>query len=310
MGKTSLLRQIEFVVVAQKHTYVPLYLDIQGCETSRNLTDELLYAIEDVNERFEPFGVHASDLAEQDAIGILRVLNRRLGEHGRQLLLLVDEAEALININQAESVWLARLRKAIQTPQQRTIVTATKLLARLNEQDTSWNTSPFLFGFRLISLQNLDPESSANLVRQSQVHEPIQVDDSIMADILCYTNRHPYLMQYLCQRLFSAEQDSPGHLRPVEETDLVPDELLASFFSIDFQHLTDIERRILLAIYEMGVASSETLFSCLNDQTSSRISTFLYGMNNLGYIRNVGGRWTVGNEILRLWLQEHIHDLE
>jgi hypothetical protein len=48
MGKTSLLRQIEFVVVAQKHTCVPLYLDIQGCETSRNLTDELLYAIEDV----------------------------------------------------------------------------------------------------------------------------------------------------------------------------------------------------------------------------------------------------------------------
>ncbi len=309
MGKTSLLRQIEFVVVAHEQTYVPIYLDIQGCETSRNLTDELLYAVEDVSERFKPFGVYASDLADKDAIDILRVLNRRLGEHGRQLLLLVDEAEALININKEEGAWLARLRKAIQTPQQRTIVTATKLLARLNEPDTSWNTSPFLFGFRLVSLWNLDPESSANLVRQSQVHEPILVDDSIMADILRYTNRHPYLMQYLCQRLFTAEQESPGQLRPVEETDLVPDQLLASFFYIDFQHLTDIERRILLVIHEMGVASTEVLFSCLNDQTSSRISTFLYDMNNLGYIRNVGGRWTVGNEILRLWLQEHFDDL-
>ena len=90
----------------------------------------------------------------------------------------------------------------------------------------------------------------------------------------------------------------------------MPDQLLAGFFYIDFQHLTEIERSILLAVGEMGAASEEVLFSHLSGQTSSRIRTFLYGMNELGYIRQVGGSWTVGNEMFRLWLQEHIHDLK
>jgi hypothetical protein len=309
MGKTSLLRQIEFVVGAQNHTYVPLYLDIQGCETSRNLTDELLYAIEDVIDRFQPFGIHTHDLTKYDAVGILRHLNRQLDEQGWRLLLLVDEAEALINIGKKEAAWLARLRKSIQTPQQRTIVTATKLLAQLNEHDTSWNTSPFLFGFRLVSLRTLTPDCAVDLVQQNQGHQPVQVDDATLADILRFSNRHPYLMQYLCQRLFTVDQEPFGYLRPVEEKDLVPDELLSGFFHVDFQHLTDIERCILLSVGELGIASKATLFSCLNGQRSSRISTHLDGMNDLGYIRKIGDGWTVGNEFLRLWIQEHGHSL-
>jgi len=309
MGKTSLLRQIEFVVVAQNHTYIPLYLDIQGCETSINVTDELVYAVEDVIDRFEPFGIQLADFAGRDAIGILRLLNRSLSKHGWRLLLLVDEAEALINIGEHEGAWLARLRKSIQGPQQRTIVTATKLLARLNEQDISWKTSPFLFGFRLISLRNLDYDSASSLVQQCQTHQSIKVDEAVIEDILRCTNRHPYLMQYLCQRLFTVDEVFSGYLRALEHADLVPDQLMAGFFHIDFQHLTELEQSILLAVSEMAVVSEEALSLHLNGQTSSRIHSCLQGMNQLGYIRQVGGGWTVGNEMLRIWLQEHFDDL-
>ena len=37
IGKTSLLRQIEFLTVDDP-SYVPLFWDLQGCETSANLT--------------------------------------------------------------------------------------------------------------------------------------------------------------------------------------------------------------------------------------------------------------------------------
>ena len=309
MGKTSLLRQIEFLTAGKDDTLVPLDRDIQGCESSRHLTEELLFAIEDVLERFEPFGVRYDDLAKHDTIGILRRLNRCLVQHDRQLLLLIDEAEALINIGEQEGAWLARLRKTFQSSQQRTIVTATKLLARLNDDGGASDTSPFLFGFKLVNIWSLDPESATSLVCQSQTNQPVQADAAIVKDILLVTNQHPYLMQYLCQRLFISDQGHQGSLRSLEEADLVPDQLLAGFFHINFQHLAEVERRILLIVGEMGVVSEEELFAEMPDQRAERIRTLIYGMKKLGYIRQISQQWTVGNELLRRWLHDHMYDL-
>ena len=76
----------------------------------------------------------------------------------KQLLLLIDEAEAWISLAKNDYQALARLRKALQSGGMRTIMTSTKLLMQLNDLTRNWLTSPFLFGFSLVNLWSLEPD--------------------------------------------------------------------------------------------------------------------------------------------------------
>jgi hypothetical protein len=302
MGKTSLLRQLEYEADRPGSQLVPLFWDLQGCDTPWALSDELQYAIEDAFTRFAPFGVTATDLAAGDAVAVLRRIARRLSAHDRTLFLLIDEGEALIKIGRTEPNWLARLRKVFQDDRQRTVLTSTKLLTKLNELTVDWPTSPFLFGFSMANLWSLDEIAAEELICQTQSEMAVPVDEQLRTEILAATNRHPYLIQYLCQRLFVNNESGVGGLRPIEPTDLVPDHLLAGFFQVDFQHLSRLERRVLLAIVHASMASQDELHVTLSDLDNSRLKVFLYGLNKLGYIRQIGAYWTVGNEFLRQWL--------
>lgn len=66
-------------------------------------------------------------------------------------------------------------------------------------------------------------------------------------------------------------------LRAVTEDDLAPDHLLAGLFLIDFQHLTQLERRILLTVAEHTVIDEPELLHALDDQAPERIRMFLWG---------------------------------
>ena len=48
MGKTSLLRQLEFVTASGDYEYMPLVWDLQGCHSPEDMSVELEYAIADV----------------------------------------------------------------------------------------------------------------------------------------------------------------------------------------------------------------------------------------------------------------------
>ncbi len=309
IGKTSLLRQLEFLTDSVDSDLVPLFWDMQGCANSGDLSFELYMAIEDAEERFRAFGVSLSDFEGLDALVILRRLGRTLAAAGKTLLLLIDEAEVLISIARTEAPWLARLRKVLQDGHQRTILTSTKLLAQLNELTADWETSPFLFGFSMVNLWSLDPEASGALVAQQQSGYPLAVDPLLLEEILEQTNRHPYLLQYLCQRLYVEQFDGRRGLRPIADEDLEPDHLLAGFFMIDFQHLTGLERRILLEVAEHTVLAEPDLLHNLRDQSPERVRTFLWGMEKLGYVRQVMGQWAVGNEYLRRWLKQEWESL-
>lgn len=309
MGKTSLLRQLELETDTPASDVVPLFWDLQGVESFDDLSYELVLALEDVEERFEALGVDIGSLQNKDAVAILRRVNRTLSEYGKRLFLLIDEAEVLINIGKQEPKWLARLRKIFQNGEQRTVITSTKLLSQLNEITIDWNTSPFLFGFSLANLWRLDPGASVALIQQQQNDNPVQVDARILDDVLVHTNRHPYLMQHLCQRLFVADGLESGYLRQPEEYDLNPDHLLAGFFQTDFQHLTSLERRILLVISKLTVASDEEVITELNDQPPERIRMFMYALDKLGYLRKPYGQWAVGNEFMRRWMQDNYDQL-
>lgn len=307
MGKTSLLRQLEYVTTSGEHNYVPLVWDLQGCQTPQDMSVELDYAIADVMPRFQAFGIDASPGRDKDALDRLRGLSRATETAGKRLLLLVDEAEALLYVAEQNAPWLATLRKVLQEGNLRSIITSTKLLARLNEVNAGWTTSPFLFGFNLANLWQLDAEPARALVRQEQAPTPVIVDDELADDILSYTNGHPYLIQHLCQRLFVIDERGQGILRPIRDDDLDPDHILSGFFRVDFQYLTEVERRILLTVADLSVARGDEIVTALSDESPRRIDMFLYGLRKLGYLRASHDRWTVGNEYLRRWIQDQRH---
>jgi hypothetical protein len=309
MGKTSMLKQLELVTSAPEGRYVPLFWDMQGCESARELSDELFYALMDVADRFAAVGVDVNSFSGQDALLILRALARTLVEQEKQLLLLVDEAEVLINIARQDPAWVGRLRRMMQDHRVRTIMTSTKLLAELNRLTSEWTTSPFLFGFNLVNLTRLDEDSARALVRQLQGDQEVLAPDGVMDDVLIHTNGQPYLIQYLCQRLFETDMHGNGCLRAVREEDLATDHILTGFFQNDFQHLTKTERRLLLAVAELTIAKEKELLVVLNDLPPRKIQMYLYGMERLGYLRQIFGQWAVGNEFLRRWVMDNLEEL-
>src|SRR5690606_33608662 len=144
-----------------------------------------------------------------------------------------------------------------------------------------WLTSPFLFGVSLVNLWNLDADASRDLVLQKQASHELSVDSTLVEEILVHTHRHPYLIQYLRNRLFESLGENRGTLRAIENEDLHPDHLLAGFFQIDFEHLAPIERQILLTVARHGLIDEETLCAELGGELPNRISMFTYGMNKL-----------------------------
>lgn len=303
IGKTSLLRQLEHLTQEGDGEFIPLFWDMQGCETSGDLASELYLSIEDAGDRFAAVGVPVAELEGLDALLILRRLARALAAAGKRLLLLIDEAEALIPIAQKEAAWLARFRRTLQDPSLKTILASTKLLVQLNDLTADWPTSPFLFGFNMVNLWSLDPDSAVELIEQRQSNVRVSVDPAVRDEILLHTNRHPYLIQYLCQRLYEEDHNGCGYLRLPEEDDLNPDHLLSGFFLIDFQQLTLLERRILLAVGERTLTSEADLLAQLSD-APQRIRTFLWGLEKLGHVRRLFNQLSIGNEYLRRWLHE------
>lgn len=310
MGKTSLLRQLEWLLEQEPaSTYVPLFWDLQACESAEDLAYELFISIEDESERFEALGLDIPGLQEMDVNRILRAVQRNLSGQGKQLLLLIDEGEALINVARSDQRELARLRRTLQQGEHRTILTATKQLIQLNDEMRDWLTSPFLFGFNLVNLWSLDLESTQDLIHQGQSELNVAVEPAVVEEIIVYTHRHPYLTQYLCHRLFVSDGETSGHLRPIETEDLQADHLLAGFLQIDYDHLSPTERQILLAVARYGNVDEATLGSDLGIASPATLERFVYGMNKLGYLRPLMGGWSVGNEFLRRWVLDNYDTL-
>lgn len=302
IGKTSLLRQLEHLAEQPGSTLAPLFWDMQGCANSGDLSSELFVAIEDERERFQGLGIVVTELEGHDAPVILRRMARAATAVQKTLLLLIDEAEVLIKIAEQEPAWLERLRCALDEGQMRTVLASTKLMAQLNQPPAGSGQRPFLTGFSLLNLWSLDAESAVELVQQRQTGSGIEVDPVLLENIIVNTNRHPYLIQYLCQRLYAEDARGQASLRQPCSEELEPDHLLSGFFLIDFQHMTILERRILLKAAEQVVLGEREFITAFPDVNPARIRIFLWGLGQLGHLRKVYDQWAIGNEFLRRWL--------
>ena len=95
--------------------------------------------------------------------------------------------------------------------------------------------------------------------------------------------------------------------------DLEPDQLLAGFLLIDFQHMTRLERRVLLTIAERTVISEAEVLGLIADTPPTRVRAFVWGLEKLGHVRRIYGQFAIGNEFLRRWLfqeWDRLHDIQ
>jgi hypothetical protein len=304
IGKTSLLRELELLAAAGDR-YIPLFWDMQGCESFTCMGGYLADAVRDHLERFDPLGLTDAMLDEEDPLALLVTLRRLVHRAGRELLLLGDETEALIGAARDEPEAMQRFHRQLTGGAGlRVIFASTRQIYRMHDVCRDWPTSPFLSGFDMSqTLGSLEPEAAEALIVQAQAPESGRVDAEaeVVGAITRATNNHPLLLQLLCSRLFSEE----GTLRAFREDDLRVDPILAGFFEHDFRQLTQADRRIVLAVHRAGTAAQAELEAISGDDTAE-LAQRLHNLEALGYLRRSaeGGadRVAVGNLFLASWL--------
>ncbi|NOX62531.1 MAG: ATP-binding protein [Chloroflexi bacterium] len=297
-GKTSLLRQLALDAGPE---YVPLYWDMQGCASSADLSEELYIAAEDNVKQVEALGLNLNELENEEPRDQLRLLCRAAQSRDKSILLLIDEPETLIHIAEQDQVFIRRLRSAFQRHENlRVVMASTKLLSRLNDLSQDWLTSLFLQGFAPRNLSALEPTDSEALIRQTQNKQQVHAEDETVAAIQRHTNHHPFLVQWLCYRLFKPD----GSLHPPTERDIRLDDNLDALFGLIYAHLSPTERRVLLHLSEVEQANKADLAEALQTPPEE-LQIYVYAMQRMGYIRPNNGQFEIGNSFLAAWLKRH-----
>jgi hypothetical protein len=292
LGKTSLLKQLEWSVQQSAQTpYVPLYWDLQGSADARGLAEGLLGSVEDSEAFRRATDIAVEDLEGMATVEMLTTLIRRTVRSGWRLLLLVDEAEELLTVSRPDPVLLPRLRRIFQKgPECRAVLTSTKRLARIDEKP-DLHTSPFLQGF--IPPIYLTPltsdEARALLLRGRFAAEEVE-------QILERTASHPFLVQLIASRLFESH-DLSATLDQV-----AADEMVANFFSVDFQTLDADERAVLEQVARDGPRPRRDLAQAMR-RSEDAAEPLLFGLRMMGYLAVEDGSYRIGNWFFERWLR-------
>jgi hypothetical protein len=295
LGKTSLLKELEHRVQRSRETpFVALFWDLQGSGDSRGLAETLLSSVEDSEAFRRATDVDIEDLESLSVADMLATLVRRTVRSGWRLLLLVDEAEELLVVGRSDPGVLARLRRVLSRgPDVRTVITATRLLARI-DREVSLPTSPFLQGF--IPPTYLSP-LSADDGRALLARGAFAPADAELA--LERTACHPFLLQLLASRLFES-RDLAATL-----DQLAADEMIANYFAVDFATLEASEQTLLSDVAREGQRTRRELARALA-RPEEYLETLLYGLSMLGYLAREGDAWRLGNWLFERWLRRRV----
>ena len=294
LGKTSLLKELEHRVVRSRETpFVALYWDLQGSGDARGLAETLLSSVEDSEAFCRATDLGVDDLESMPVAEMLATLVRRTVRSGWRLLLLVDEAEELLVVGRTDPGVLARLRRVFSRgPDVRTVVTATRLLARIEE--VPMPTSPFLQGFIPPEyLTPLSPEEGRTLLARGG----FSATDVEL--VLARTASHPFLLQLLASRLFES-RDLAATL-----DQLAADEMIANYFTVDFTTLTEAERALLSEVARVGKRTRAELARALA-RPEDELEALLYGLTMMGYLARDGAGWRLGNWLFERWLRRRV----
>ncbi|MEO7911384.1 MAG: AAA family ATPase [Roseiflexaceae bacterium] len=299
IGKTSLLLRLE--QLGSVDGRVAFMISLEGADTVADLAQCFLDDIETGDDRLARLGLKIGDLQGKTPQAIMRLLDRRGREHGIEVLLLLDEAEALIGIAERDGDDILKdLRREMQRSEAlRVVMTATKRLAELNDLSHDWDTSPFLFGVTPRYLGRLERDDTLALVRQTQSPVPPSVPIGVAEAVLAATDGHPFLTQWLCDRLWL-----DGALRAPVADDLIPDSNLVNLFQLDYNYLAPVERRILRCLSFVESLDETGLLGQLGVTLADmQLRYLIQSLEQLCYVRRAGERYSTGNTLLRSWLQ-------
>lgn len=247
VGKTSLLRQVEqLTAAAPERGLMPLVLDLEGVEDAAELEEDLTEALLDAAPRLSAAGIAAGEVPSGDFFTSLGRLRRLLGARGLKLLLLVDEAEELLQLREREPAVLRKLRRALQSREGiRTVLASSRRLWALAEPDGE--TSPFLHGFTPpVYLGALTDAEARDLLRQARPGSAARaaLDDETVERIRDGCGNHPFQLQALAARVL--EQGDVA----AAVAELEADPSLGRLFAVDFSLLNEEERTLLCSLAE------------------------------------------------------------
>jgi len=299
MGKTSLLKELEYRASAETSGFMPLFWDFQGADEPRELHLSFHDALLDAEERLEMLGVDLSTMDPDDLFGSLGRLRRHLRSTGKRLLLLCDEVEELIKLHGKDRSLLRKLRRALQSGGEvRSVLTSTIRLWVLAEE--RGDTSPFLHGFAPpLYLSTMTDEEARSLLQQDQLPEADRpaLDPEVVEALRQPCDNHPYLLQLVGKRYLEVGDVAEALERAAT------DEMVSYFFAVDFEMLSPQEQQILRTVAEMTAASSGSLEERL-DLTASPVVGGLLRLEKLGFLRrNDERKLVLANSFFQEWIR-------
>jgi hypothetical protein len=300
IGKTSLLKQIEFIAETSPDSrYMPIFWDFQGASTPEELYLNFSDALLDADERLERIGISLEDVEAEDLFVSLERLRRQLRARNMRLLLLCDEVEELIELHRNDASLLRKLRHTMQSRDDiRTVLASTIRLWAL--ADHKEDTSPFLHGFAPpLYIERFSDEEARSLIEQSHLDpgQRPQFADGVIESIRSHCDNHPYLVQLVCKRYF----ETGGLEEAIEQ--VATDRMVSYFFSVDFEMLSHAEGNIIRIIAGQSGATSDSIREEI-PLDPDVLDGSLRRLENLGFIR--GGkerRFELANYFFRRWLQ-------
>jgi len=300
IGKTSFLRHLEFLVRGEYPNLIGVYWELQSCQVEADLLEQLKNGLLDAEEQLDEIGIDYDELEESENLFILmQLLKRGVIQANKKLLLLVDEAESLIDIGRADKMLLGRLQSVMQDSTfVSTVLCAARHLSEVNQIDPGGRR--FLNGFEPVlfvsSLTDVDADA---LIAQSQTGEGLELPDEMATKIKEKTNRHPYLIQSTCSYLYDYEMD----------LDLACDYVMQQgmaekAFADDYRYLAPVEKQIIMFIYQ----ADGTTFAQIRqrvDLDTDTLSRLLATLEACGYINVSNDNYSIANYFFTRWLQSN-----
>ena len=243
-GKTSVLKALERR--AADRGLAPLFLQLQGLgsgalrEVAADAVDALLVAL------------GGEGLSDEEFDGAsLRQLLRRTEQAvrgvQRPLLVLVDEAEVLVRVAEADAEPVSRLRTWLLGPGvHRVVLSGGRHAIRLAESGLLGEGEPFLAGFRRRLLEPvLDERAASELVRLARRSGvgAVELAPREHGRLVARTGGHPFVLQAACLEL-------RRHGGTVDEAleALLESHAAEWAFLEDLQRTSPSERRVLDAV--------------------------------------------------------------
>jgi predicted phosphodiesterase len=307
VGKTSFLWSL-YTREAIRNKYFPILLDFGACESLEDWTECLRGALSYIvksEDTYKDIVTNIPDLDHYDFFEIQRLLVEQANKRGLSLLLLCDEAEAWNTIMEKNPRLIQQLRKEWDAIGNiHVLIAATNRLSRLMVNDPLLN-SPLLPRLYPIYIAQFSDSAADRLIQQNQNPEGlVDVSPETLKKIKELTGRHPFLIQFLCSKLY---QQNERNLRTIDKNDCIVDDYLDRFFQVDFSGLSEDESAILIAIAELentGQLPTDLDLQQLTHLSINTVKLSLINSENLGLVNRHGSRYAINNYFFHTWLME------